>query len=131
MVQKAYKILGNDVNNQLINLRQITFEVTDACNLKCKYCGLGELYDGYDAREDKYLPIEKAKKIIDYLVELWQDSSPDKFYHSIALSFYGGEPLLNIEFIKEITSYAEQRILNRELHYSITTNAMLLNKYHY
>ncbi len=37
------------IANQLRNLRQITFEVTDRCNLKCKYCGYGEFYDNYDA----------------------------------------------------------------------------------
>jgi len=41
-----YVLLNNDiVRNNLINLRQLTFEVTDACNLKCKYCGYGEFYD--------------------------------------------------------------------------------------
>lgn len=128
-MEKIYKVSGKDVNKELINLRQVTFEVTDACNLKCKYCGLGELYDGYDAREDKYLPIEKAKRVIDYLRELWKEGSPDKFYHSVALSFYGGEPLLNVSFIKEIISYAEQTISNRKFHYTMTTNAMLLNKH--
>jgi molybdenum cofactor biosynthesis enzyme MoaA len=32
------------VETQVTNLSQITFEVTDACNFKCKYCGYGELY---------------------------------------------------------------------------------------
>ena len=40
----------------LANLRQITFEVTDACNLKCKYCGYGEFYDDYDRRSNKMMP---------------------------------------------------------------------------
>jgi uncharacterized protein len=29
----------------LANLPQLVFEITDACNLKCKYCGYGEFYD--------------------------------------------------------------------------------------
>lgn len=41
----------------LANLRQITFEVTDACNLKCKYCGYGEFYDDYDRRSNKMMPL--------------------------------------------------------------------------
>lgn len=40
------KLTGGDIYTQLINLRQLTFEITDACNLKCEYCGYGELYDG-------------------------------------------------------------------------------------
>jgi molybdenum cofactor biosynthesis enzyme MoaA len=31
------KLTINDVENASINLKQITFEVTDACNLRCKY----------------------------------------------------------------------------------------------
>lgn len=27
-----------------LNLRQLTFEVTDDCNLCCKYCGYGDMY---------------------------------------------------------------------------------------
>lgn len=46
----------------LANLRQITFEVTDACNLKCKYCGYGEFYDDYDRRSNKMMPFTKAKQ---------------------------------------------------------------------
>jgi predicted nucleic-acid-binding Zn-ribbon protein len=37
----------------LANLSQLVFEVTDACNLKCKYCGYGEFYNDYDSRGNK------------------------------------------------------------------------------
>jgi molybdenum cofactor biosynthesis enzyme MoaA len=43
---------ANDILYQLSNLPQLTFEVTDACNLRCKYCGHGEFYDDYDKREN-------------------------------------------------------------------------------
>jgi sulfatase maturation enzyme AslB (radical SAM superfamily) len=32
------------IKYSLSNLHLLTFEVTDACNLKCKYCGYGEFY---------------------------------------------------------------------------------------
>ncbi|MBQ8959313.1 MAG: hypothetical protein IJ057_13575 [Bacteroidales bacterium] len=32
----------------MANTPQITFEVTDACNLCCEYCAYGKLYAGYD-----------------------------------------------------------------------------------
>lgn len=41
----------NDIEQNLINLKQLVFEVTDACNLRCKYCGYADLYEGYDKRE--------------------------------------------------------------------------------
>jgi uncharacterized protein len=48
----------SDISYQLSNLRQIVFEVTDACNLKCKYCGYGDFYEDYDKRENKNLSVE-------------------------------------------------------------------------
>ena len=55
---KKYEITGNEftaekIKFQLANTEQIVLEVTDACNLRCKYCGYGELYIGYDKRENK------------------------------------------------------------------------------
>ena len=42
------------------NTPQITFEITDACNLKCTYYGYGEFYSDYDDRKNKKFPEEKA-----------------------------------------------------------------------
>jgi sulfatase maturation enzyme AslB (radical SAM superfamily) len=55
-----------DVKIKLANLRQLLFEVTDGCNLKCYYCGYGELYNNYDKRLSKKLSYEKVKTVIDY-----------------------------------------------------------------
>ena len=46
-------ITSEKVTNLIANLPQLVFEVTDACNLKCKYCAYGELYNDYDKRENK------------------------------------------------------------------------------
>lgn len=54
------RITRDEVLSSLVNLRQLTFEVTDACNLQCKYCGYGDLYFGYDKRETKFLDSNKA-----------------------------------------------------------------------
>ena len=45
------KINPTEIFENLLNLKQITFEVTDACNLKCNYCGYGDMYFGYDKSE--------------------------------------------------------------------------------
>ena len=46
----------NHIRYALANLPILTFEVTDACNLKCKYCGYGEFYNDYDERKDRTSP---------------------------------------------------------------------------
>ncbi len=41
------------VKHSLANTLQITFEITDACNLNCAYCGYGNLYSDYYERLNK------------------------------------------------------------------------------
>ena len=116
------------VRDSLANLHQLVFEVTDACNLQCKYCGYRELYDDYDQRTTRMMKFEEAKKIIDYLIEIWNSSVQEFTNREIYFGFYGGEPLLNMKLIKEIISYVENcHIPHRSVCFSMTTNAMLLN----
>lgn len=114
------------------NTEQIVFEVTDACNLRCKYCGYGEFYEGYDKREDKYFQWSDAKAIIDFVTSLKQKYKTQiKTHRKIAFSFYGGEPLLNVELIKRVVDYVKTtKIPNIEFIFSITTNGLLLHKYY-
>jgi uncharacterized protein len=122
---------SENILHALANLPQLVFEVTDACNLKCKYCGYGEFYDDYDNREDKMLSTEKAIRLIDYLVEFWNSELNTSALTNVYISFYGGEPLLNMPFIKAIVDHIENRVHcpSRKFSFSMTTNALLLNKY--
>ncbi|MDL2239136.1 radical SAM peptide maturase [Bacteroidales bacterium OttesenSCG-928-L14] len=118
------------IRDNLVNLRQITFEVTDACNLKCKYCGYGEFYGDYDKRENSNFPIHKAYLLLDYLSDYWLSEMNMSINRHIYISFYGGEPLLNMDFIQKIIEYINKKnISNRHFTFSMTTNAMLLDKY--
>lgn len=49
------------LKENLANLRQLLIEVTDGCNLACKYCGYGELYGNYDARNNKKQTFDNVK----------------------------------------------------------------------
>lgn len=126
-----YSLTPDDVLNDLINLRQIIFEVTDGCNLKCKYCGYGDIYEGYDNREFKFLSFNQVKILLDYLHNIWQNNNQRGQNQLTAISFYGGEPLLNINFIKQVVNYIEKIGLNtnKEFYFSMTTNAVLLDRY--
>ena len=122
---------ANDIKYHLANTPQITFEITDACNLKCTYCGYGQFYSDYDTRENKRLPAEKAIILLDYLHQLWTSSLNASINRNTYISFYGGEPLLNMPFIQTIVEYVENRLPSRLRHFtfSMTTNALLLHKY--
>lgn len=118
------------IRYELANLKQLSFEVTDACNLQCKYCAYGELYDNYDKRKNKKLSFATAVKIIDYLVALWNSEQNVSSNRNVYITFYGGEPLLNMTFIKRVVDYVNNlECPHRSFTFSITTNAILLDRY--
>lgn len=124
------KIKKEDIEFNLLNLPQLVFEVTDACNLRCKYCAYADLYEGYDKRMNQNLSFHKAKLIIDYLSGIWSRYKCEDVVTPINIGFYGGEPLLNFQLISSIIDYLESLdFVEKKYIYSMTTNAMLLDKY--
>lgn len=101
------KIKKEDIEFNLLNLPQLVFEVTDACNLRCKYCAYADLYEGYDKRMNQNLSFHKAKLIIDYLSGIWSRYKCEDVVTPINIGFYGGEPLLNFQLISSIIDYLE------------------------
>lgn len=85
------RITRDEVLSSLVNLRQLTFEVTDACNLQCKYCGYGDLYLGYDKRETKFLAFEQGRILLDYLVSLWRTCPEHILPHRELISVFMAE----------------------------------------
>jgi len=125
------ELKSNDILHQLINLEQLTLEVTDACNLKCRYCGYGNLYNTHDKRENLFLNFIKVKHVIDYLYEIWKKYKGKSSPRNIIIGFYGGEPLLNMNLIQQVIAYLEMLppIPDTNFQFNMTTNAILLDKY--
>jgi uncharacterized protein len=86
------------------------------CNLRCRYCYTGRKFD-------RAMPFTVACKAVDF-----------GFDHSrtghLTLSFFGGEPLMEIEAMEAIVPYAEKRAQERSLTlaFSISTNGTLLDE---
>ena len=123
------RITADTVGYNLAQLSQLVFEVTDACNLACKYCAFGDLYSGYDRRESQYMKFEDAKAVIDFLVDFWRRFPTEAEEPNTTVSFYGGEPLLNFPLIEQIVSYVESLSISRHFRFSMTSNCMLLDRY--
>lgn len=99
---------------------QLVLQVTQQCNLRCAYC----VYSGnYYTREhsDKKMSWETAKKAIDYVI----DHSCE--VDDVCFSFYGGEPLLEINLIRRCVEYVKARMEGKKYRFSMTTNGTLLN----
>lgn len=123
-------VSASDIYTELANIKHIGFEITDSCNLKCTYCIYGKFYDNHDIRTNKEINPNKAKLLIDYLVDKLESPANTSPKNEVLISFYGGEPLLNIEFIKEIIDYT-QHLQNHHItfKYMMTTNAIYLKKH--
>lgn len=118
------------IETSLANCRQLTFEVTDSCNLDCAYCAYGEFYYDYDRREGKNLPVDVALQMVHYLQKLWNSPLNHSHHKPIYISFYGGEPLMNFKFVKEVTDYVSAlKMEHNQVKFSMTTNGILLHKY--
>jgi len=106
---------------------QIIFEVTDFCNLNCTYCALGELYENSEDRNSKNINIHSAINLLKYIFDL----KTRQVQQRLVISFYGGEPLLNIKFIKQIVEVVHNlnSELEMEIGYNMTTNATLIDKH--
>ena len=91
MTRNIESALGNSVH-------MLTLQVTQNCNLRCKYC----VYSGsYINRKhnNKRMSFETAKKAIDYYI-LHSSQMP-----KLRFGFYGGEPTLEMELIRKCVSY--------------------------
>jgi uncharacterized protein len=120
---------GEDVKKNLSMTHQISFEVTDRCNLRCEYCIYGKYYSNHDIQKGINFDIKAAKNILDYLANLWNSVLNDSTKKINWIGFYGGEPLLNIKFISEIVDYSKTLALkSTSIRYTMTTNGLLLDK---
>jgi uncharacterized protein len=114
-----------------INTPHILFEITDQCNLNCTYCGYGRMYINHNTRNSGNMPFEYFKNVFKYFLEKW-NSEYNIFpvNKKIHIGFYGGEPLLNFKFIQNAIDFLNKlHCRTRTFIFSMTTNALLLDKY--
>ena len=101
-------------------IKAMCLHVAHDCNLRCKYCfaSTGDFGEGR-----RLLDFETGKKAIDFLIE------KSKGRHNLELDFFGGEPLMNFEVVRQIVEYARslEQEHNKLFRFTITTNGMLLD----
>ena len=105
------------------NIKQMTLQVTQECNFRCSYCSYS-VKDTMSQRKhsSKRMSFDTATRAIDFLV------SHSRNQNEVVIGFYGGEPLLEIDMVKEIVKYAEKQFYGKELSFTMTTNGYLLTK---
>jgi uncharacterized protein len=102
-------------------VKALCLHIAHACNLSCKYCFAEEgLYHGKKA---ELMPYEVGKQALDFLVA----NSGNR--RNLEVDFFGGEPLLNFDVVKQLVAYGRELEKTHDKHFrfTLTTNGVLLN----
>lgn len=102
---------------QVNPLQQLILNITERCNLRCRYCTYGGIYAHRRGHSNKDMSLDTAQAAVHRFLENLGEEP--------CLSFYGGEPLLRFDLIEEVIAYTEAHT-KRQLGYTITTNGTLL-----
>ena len=102
-------------------IKAMCLHVAHDCNMTCKYCfGDKGAFDGVRS----LLSLETGKKAIDFLLE------HSGTRRNLEIDFFGGEPLMNFEVVKELVAYGREaeKSYNKNIRFTITTNGLLLDE---
>jgi len=105
--------------NRLGNEGRITAVMNLDCNLACSYC-----FEG-NRKGKHYMSAETADMLVDFAAENYL-----RMDKNIRIDFYGGEPLLSLALIKDISQKLKELSGKRGLDYTFTlvTNGTLLTR---
>lgn len=102
-------------------IKAICLHVAHDCNLRCEYCfaSTGE----YQGRREM-MSLETGKKALRFLCE------HSGFRRNMEVDFFGGEPLMNFEVVKQLVRYGRELELeyDKKFRFTMTTNGVLLNE---
>ncbi|NPV63636.1 MAG: radical SAM protein [Methanotrichaceae archaeon] len=95
----------------------VQLHITNACNLKCRYCY--EIHKG-----NNYMPLEVAKEAISKYMSF--DDGSEK----VIIDLIGGEPLIAFDMIKDLMQFASEEAKNwkKDCVFFATTNGTLLDE---
>ena len=101
-------------------VKALCIHICHDCNFRCRYCFADE--GAYHSKRES-MSLETAKKAVDFLIA---NSGNRKV---LEMDFFGGEPLMNLEVIKQTVVYAKEEGAkhDKKFLFTTTTNALLLN----
>ncbi|MBE6852908.1 MAG: thioether cross-link-forming SCIFF peptide maturase [Ruminococcus sp.] len=113
--EKASKLKNN--SNVI---KALCLHVAHTCNLNCSYCFASQgKYQG----ERALMSEEVGKRSLDFLIE---NSGTRR---NLEVDFFGGEPLMNWEVVKELVRYGRMREkeTGKNFRFTLTTNGVLVD----
>ncbi len=115
-----YEGFSFNMKNRSTVVKALCLHVSHACNLNCEYCFAAQgKYHG----QSSLMSYEVGKQALDFLVE----NSGSR--HNLEVDFFGGEPLMNFQVVKNLVSYARsiEKEKNKNFRFTLTTNGMLID----
>ena len=101
-------------------VKALCLHVAHICNLNCSYCFASQgKYNG----ERAVMSLEVGKRALDFLIE---NSGTRR---NLEVDFFGGEPLMNFDVVKELVKYARgrEKETGKNFRFTLTTNGMLID----
>ncbi len=101
-------------------LKALCLHASHDCNLRCKYCFAGTGPFGGDR---EHMSFDTGRQAIDLLL---RESGSRR---QLEVDFFGGEPLLNLEVVKQLVAYGKgaSEKIDKIIHFTLTTNGVSLN----
>ncbi|MBQ9014562.1 MAG: thioether cross-link-forming SCIFF peptide maturase [Firmicutes bacterium] len=98
-------------------VKALCLHVAHTCNLSCSYCFASQ---GNFHGERAVMTAETARAALDFLV---RESGS---HYNLDVDFFGGEPLMNWDVVKETVRYGRQleREHNKNIRFTLTTNGV-------
>ena len=101
-------------------VKALCLHVAHTCNLNCSYCFASQgKYHG----ERALMSFEVGKQALDFLM----DNSGTR--HNLEVDFFGGEPLMNWDVVKQLVAYARsvEKERGKNFRFTLTTNGVLID----
>ena len=115
----VYKEGVIDFKKRQTVVKALCLHIARDCNLACRYCFAGE---GEYKGDRSLMSLEVGKKALDFLVA----NSGNR--RNLEVDFFGGEPLMNFDVVKELVAYGRELEKTHDKHFrfTLTTNGVLL-----
>ena len=101
-------------------VKALCLHIAHTCNLNCSYCFASQgKYHGDRA----VMSYEVGKRALDFLIE----NSGSR--HNLEVDFFGGEPLMNFQVVKDLVAYARsvEKEKGKNFRFTLTTNGVLVD----
>jgi uncharacterized protein len=101
-------------------VKALCLHVAHTCNLNCSYCFASQgKYHGDRA----VMSFEVGKHALDFLI------AHSGSRRNLEVDFFGGEPLMNFDVVKQLVAYAREREkeTGKNFRFTLTTNGMLID----